>query len=231
VSPASLLLLVDPEAPSSAHLYKHLQALGHHLRRCCDQESFSDVVHRHSIDLALLVDELGTFPLNDLCLALRAVHPFVPILVLFRFDSYGDRVKLLRAGADDVLSAPYALEELLARVEALLRRSAFNLHASDSDPAVLRHRDLSVHTDQRTVQRGGKPIKLTVKEYDLLLHLLKHHGVVQPRLDILKAVWGHTWVGNDNLLDVYIRYLRKKIERPDLDPLIHTVRGVGFMLD
>jgi two-component system response regulator MprA len=179
----------------------------------------------------LLVDELGTFPLNDLCLALRAVHPFVPILVLFRSDSYGDRVKLLRAGADDVLSAPYALEELLARVEALLRRSAFNLHASDSDSAVLRHRDLSVHTDQRTVQRGGKPIKLTVKEYDLLLHLLKHHGVVQPRLDILKAVWGHTWVGNDNLLDVYIRYLRKKIERPDLDPLIHTVRGVGFMLD
>lgn len=229
--PAFLLLLADPVAPSCDLLQKHLQALGHHLHLCSDQESLLDAIRRHSIDLALLVDELGSIPVKDLCVTLRASQPLVPILVLLRSDSYSERVQLLRSGADDALSRPYALEELLARVEALLRRSGLNLHSDESDPALLRHRDLSVHTDQRTVQRAGKRIKLTVKEYDLLLHLLKHHGVVQHRLDILKAVWGHTWVGNDNLLDVYIRYLRKKLERPELDPLIHTVRGVGFMLE
>ena len=81
------------------------------------------------------------------------------------------------------------------------------------------------------MSRAATPVKLTVKEYDLLLHLLQHREHVLSRQDILLAVWGDNWVGDDNLLDVYIRYLRKKLERPDLEPLIHTVRGVGFMLN
>ena len=95
---------------------------------------------------------------------------------------------------------------------------------------VLAHRDLNIHPKQRLVRRRGDVIRLTVKEYDLLLYLFSHKEQVLPRQQILHAVWGETWVGDDNLLDVYIRYLRKKIERPDLEPLIHTIRGVGFML-
>ena len=100
-----------------------------------------------------------------------------------------------------------------------------------SDAPLLVHRDLSVNTDQRAVLRADAPVKLTVKEYDLLLYLLRHVGQVMPRQQILHAVWGSTWTGDDNLLDVYIRYLRKKIEKPELEPLIHTARGVGFMLN
>ena len=99
------------------------------------------------------------------------------------------------------------------------------------DGVELHFRDLMVNTDSRQVSRAAIPVKLTVKEYDLLLHLLQHREHVLSRQDILLAVWGDNWVGDDNLLDVYIRYLRKKLERPDLEPLIHTVRGVGFMLN
>nr|WP_277874982.1 winged helix-turn-helix domain-containing protein [Cyanobium sp. FACHB-13342] len=102
--------------------------------------------------------------------------------------------------------------------------------ANDADGAQLIHRDLTINTDERLVSRAGLSLKLTVKEYELLLYLLRHKEQVLSRHQILTAVWGDTWVGDDNLLDVYIRYLRKKIERPELDPLVHTVRGVGFML-
>ena len=138
------------------------------------------------------------------------------------------RVASLQAGADDVLSIPYAFEELIARLHALLRRSAMG--RNDNAGSLLCCGDLVVSTDDRQVSRAGQPIKLTVKEYDLLLCLLRHQQEVLSRQRILHAVWGDTWVGDDNLLDVYIRYLRKKIERPYLEPLIHTVRGVGFVL-
>ena len=98
------------------------------------------------------------------------------------------------------------------------------------DGTELHYRDLTVNTDSRQVSRAANPVKLTVKEYDLLLHLFRHREQVLSRKDILFAVWGDHWVGDDNLLDVYVRYLRKKLERPDLEPIIHTVRGVGFML-
>ena len=230
VSSASLLLLADPGAVSHGVLQKHLQAVGYQLHLCPDRVSLQECVRRQPPDLAVLVDEPGPAALSELCAELRELRPLLPILVLLRSDAYSERVQLLRAGADDVLSQPYALEELLARVEALLRRSGTQLHTDQAQSALLCHGDLCVNTDQRLVQRAGRPVKLTVKEYDLLLHLLQHQGVVQPRLDILTAVWGATWVGDDNLLDVYIRYLRKKIERPELEPLIHTVRGVGFIL-
>lgn len=230
--PASLLLLGDPAAASHNLLCKHLRAVGHQLYSCPDHSSLLDALRRHPIDLVVMTDEPGLAALCDLCTELGTLRPLLQTLVLLRSDAYSDRVQLLRAGADDVLSQPYALEELLARVEALLRRRpGLDLHVDEFHPTLLRHRDLSINTDQRSVLRAGVPVRLTVKEYDLLLYLLQHQGVVLPRLEILKAVWGPTWVGDDNLLDVYIRYLRKKIERPELEPLVHTVRGVGFMLD
>jgi two-component system response regulator MprA len=151
------------------------------------------------------------------------------LVLLLSFDHYSSRVAALEAGADDELSRPFAIEELIARLRALLRRSRMGLNHVDG--VELHYRDLTVNTDSRLVSRASTLVKLTVKEYDLLLHLLRHREQVLLRQDILLAVWGDNWVGDDNLLDVYIRYLRKKLERPDLEPLIHTVRGVGFMLN
>jgi DNA-binding response OmpR family regulator len=161
----------------------------------------------------------------------RLHSPATALFVLLDSGDYHDRVTLLNAGADDVLSSPYVSDEFIARVQALLRRIDPEAASMASEPDQLSCRDLTINLKTRSVSRAGGPIRLTVKEYDLLLHLAKHQGVVLPRLDILKAVWGQTWVGDDNLLDVYIRYLRKKIDRPDSPPLIRTVRGVGFLIE
>ncbi|MFM9102391.1 MAG: DNA-binding response regulator, partial [Cyanobium sp.] len=127
---------------------------------------------------------------------------------------------------------PFSIEELLARLRALQRRSsnAGSPEATGGSNEVLSLADLTVNTASREVSRGGEDIRLSVKEYDLLLTLLKSSERVIERQDLLTRVWGETFCGDSNLLDVYIRYLRKKIERPDLEPLIHTVRGVGFVL-
>ena len=166
----------------------------------------------------------------DLCRGLRRQWPSCSILLVIGDDDYRLRASALDAGADDVLSYPFHLEEFLARARALLRRSTVAILELQGLVRRLSCRDLSIDVDQRAVVRDGQSIRLTVKEFDLLHYLLCHKEQVLSRQQILHAVWGDTWVGDDNLLDVYIRYLRKKIERPDLEPLIHTVRGVGFML-
>ena len=154
--------------------------------------------------------------------------PDLPVLVLMDVSDYLRRVALLKAGCDDVLSTPYATEELLARLTSLLRR--YRVWRRIDGCSVLSYSDLVVDTNTREVSRAGRLIKLSVKEYDLLLCLLRNQQQVIARQRLLHLVWGDSWVGDDNLLDVYIRYLRKKVESPGLDPLIHTVRGVGFVL-
>jgi two-component system response regulator MprA len=172
--------------------------------------------------LAVVLGSAGDRALPEFCRQLRAAHVELPVLALLADGAVLLRVAALEAGADVALSLPVAADELAAYLRALLRRSI--------SPLRLSHRDLSLDPTSREVQRAGQSIRLTVKEFDLLAYLLQHRQQVLPRQQILKAVWGETWVGDDNLLDVYIRYLRKKIERPDLEPLIHTVRGVGFQL-
>ena len=221
------LLLLDPDPRSADLLSKHLQAQGFLPRACSTVSEAHAHISSAAPQLALISDGLDSSAL-EFVRQLRAGANAIPLLLLLSLDHYSARVAALLAGADDVLSRPFAIEELTARLHALLRRSCMGAHHTDG--AELDHRDLSVNTDSRQVSRAGRPIKLTVKEYDLLLHLLQHRGQVLPRQEILLAVWGDSWVGDDNLLDVYIRYLRKKLERPDLEPLIHTVRGVGFML-
>ena len=134
----------------------------------------------------------------------------------------------LKAGSDDVLSFPFALEELDARIEALIRR--VGMETDHREGALCKHADLELNTETREVNRAGIIKKLTVKEYDLMIYFLQHPGQVLARKAILHAVWGQSWTGDDNLLEVYIRYLRKKIERPGHDKLLQTVRGVGYLL-
>jgi two-component system response regulator MprA len=229
VPPTARLLLVDPDTRSSDLLTKHLQVHGFVISAVASTDAAQQQLPAASPQMLLISDALPDSAALVFTRQLRAAANAIPLVLLLSFDHYSSRVAALEAGADDVLSRPFAIEELIARLRALLRRSRMGLNHVDG--VELHYRDLTVNTDSRLVSRASTPVKLTVKEYDLLLHLLQHREHVLLRQDILLAVWGDNWVGDDNLLDVYIRYLRKKLERPDLEPLIHTVRGVGFMLN
>jgi two-component system response regulator MprA len=148
----------------------------------------------------------------------------VPILMLTARDEVADRVAGLDAGADDYLVKPFALEELLARIRALLRRR-------DADrPEVLRFADLALDTASRQAQRGERVIDLTTKEYDLLELFMRHPRQVLTRDQIMEGVWGLDYDGESNVIEVYVGYLRQKLEAGGQPRLIHTIRHAGYIL-
>ncbi len=159
--------------------------------------------------------------------ALRAAGNDVPILVLTARDAVGDRVEGLDAGADDYLTKPFALEELLARLRALLRRVVPD---RDSDGEVLTFADLTMDVSSRDVARGGRPIELTRTEFTLLEMFLRRPRRVLDRSFILEEVWGYDFPTSANSLEVYVGYLRRKTEAEGESRLIQTVRGVGYVL-
>ncbi len=159
--------------------------------------------------------------------ALRAAGNDVPILVLTARDAVGDRVEGLDAGADDYLTKPFALEELLARLRALLRRIVPD---EDGDGEVLTFADLTMDVSSRDVSRGGRPIELTRTEFTLLEMFLRRPRRVLDRSFILEEVWGFDFPTSANSLEVYVGYLRRKTEAEGEPRLIQTVRGVGYVL-
>jgi len=159
----------------------------------------------------------------EVCKRLRAASD-VPILMLTAKDSIPDRVVGLDAGADDYLVKPFAFDELLARVRALLRR------AGPPQAEVLHFADLEMDTGTRQARRGGKGIELTAKEYMLLELFMRNPRNVLTRDVIYDRVWGYDFGGESNIIEVYVRYLRRKLEADGLRRLIHTVRGVGYVL-
>jgi len=155
---------------------------------------------------------------------LRGRGSRVPICILSARDEVADRVAGLRAGADDYLVKPFALEELTARLHALLRRTP------SDDSAPIRVGDLSVDPARRLVQRGTREIELTNREFELLEALARHPGMVLSRTQLLEQVWGYTFEVDSNVVDVFVSYLRRKLEAGGESRLLHTVRGVGFVV-
>ena len=164
----------------------------------------------------------------DATRALRAAGNDVPILVLTARDAVGDRVEGLDAGADDYLTKPFALQELLARLRALLRR--VTPHEDGDEEEVLTFSDLSMNVATREVTRGDRGIELTRTEFTLLEMFLRRPRRVLERSFILEEVWGYDFPTTANSLEVYVGYLRRKTEAGDEPRLIHTVRGVGYVL-
>jgi two-component system response regulator MprA len=162
--------------------------------------------------------------------ALRAAGNDLPILVLTARDSVGDRVEGLDAGADDYLTKPFALEELLARLRALLRRAHHSEDDTDLDAELLTYSDLSLNPVTREVRRGSRQIDLTRTEFTLLEMFLRRPRRVLDRSFILEEVWGYDFPTTANSLEVYVGYLRRKTELEGEPRLIHTVRGVGYVL-
>lgn len=163
----------------------------------------------------------------EICRQLRLRGVTTPIFMLTAMDTLDDKVGGLRIGADDYLTKPFAFDELIVRIEALLRRSK----GYKEEETVLKVDDLSLNREAREVRRGKRRIELTAKEYALLEYLMCAQGKVISRTKILDNVWGHNNDPLTNVVDVYIRNLRRKIDDGELKPLIKTVRGFGYKLD
>ena len=161
----------------------------------------------------------------EVCRRIRQ-HDDVPIIMLTAKDDVSDKVMGLDMGADDYMTKPFAIEELLARIRVALKR-----HSSEREGGarVLEEGPLRLDRDSREISWNGQNIPLTKKEFDLLEYLMLNRGVAVSRSELLDKVWGYSYVGDTNVVDVYIRYLRCKLDDPFHVKLIHTVRGVGYL--
>ncbi|WP_458026099.1 response regulator [Pseudalkalibacillus sp. Hm43] len=187
-----------------------------------------EVFQKQKFDLIILDWMLPHLSGLEVCRRIRKTSQ-VPIILLTAKEDIGDKIAGLDTGADDYLTKPFEIEELLARIRAILRRNAFHRN-QDKDEELLSIEDLTVDLKKRMVKRGGNLIDLTQREFDLLVHLLRHEGEVLNREQILTAAWGYDFIGETNVVDVYIRYLRNKLDRDYERTLIHTVRGIGYVI-
>ncbi|MHB8664011.1 MAG: response regulator transcription factor [Acidimicrobiales bacterium] len=220
------ILVVDDEPSVRQALHRALTFEGYEVRTASDGQGALDALLTDPADAVLLDVAMPGVDGLEVCRRMRAAGDRTPILMLTARHATADRVAGLDAGADDYLVKPFALEELLARLRALLRRAT---PAGDEDDA-LRVADLSLEPSTRVVRRGERLIELTRTEFNLLELLLRNHGQVLTRELIFDRVWGYDFGANSNSLEVYVGYLRRKTEAEGEPRLIHTVRGVGYVL-
>lgn len=181
-------------------------------------------------DLVLLDLMLPGLNGLDVLRRIRATEADTPVILLTAKSDVEDKVAGLDLGANDYVTKPFEIDELLARIRSALRFSKPVASVETKDEHLLEFGGLSLHEQTRDVTRNGRSIELTPREYDLLLHLLKHPNQVLSREQLLDAVWGFDYYGDTNVVDVYIRYVRKKIEQGEKSTLIQTIRGVGYVL-
>lgn len=220
------LLIVEDEPKLAAFIQRGLIEQSFVVDVAGDGREGEEMARRTSYDLVILDLMLPRRSGLEVCQALRATYPQLPILILTALDGSADTVKGLNAGADDYLTKPFEFAVLLARVRALLRRS----HASRERNGLLQCADLVLDTVSKSVRRGDVSITLTAREFALLEYLLTHRGRVVSRVDILEHVWDTSFDPGTNVVDVYINFLRKKVDKPFATKLIHTVTGMGYVL-
>ncbi|HYY12298.1 MAG TPA: response regulator transcription factor [Kineosporiaceae bacterium] len=220
------VLVVEDDPAVRGSLERSLRFEGYEVLTAADGEAALAAVAAAAPDAVLL--DLGLPRLGgvEVCRRLRAAGDTTPVLMLTARDATSDRVAGLDVGADDYLPKPFALEELLARLRALLRRTA----TARAQGSVLVVGDLRLDTGTREVTRAGREIVLTKTEHDLLELLLRHPRQVLPRERILREVWGYDFDPGSNTLEVYVGYLRRKTEEGGEPRMLHTVRGVGYVL-
>jgi DNA-binding response OmpR family regulator len=218
------ILLVEDEVPLARFIELELSAEGYQISVAHDGITGLTLARESKPDLAILDWMLPGLSGLELCRRLRATGNKIPVILLTAKDEVGDRVAGLDAGADDYVVKPFSIEELLARIRAHLRRT------NEPNSDLLQFEDLSLNRSTREVFRGQRLIELTAKEFDLLEYLLNHPRQVLTRDQILEKVWGYDFMGDSNIIEVYVRYLRLKLEDNSEKRLIHTIRGVGYTL-
>lgn len=225
------ILVVDDEQAVCDSLRRSLSFNGYNVVLAEDGIQALEMIDKEQPALVILDVMMPRMDGLEVCRHLRSEGDDRPILILTARDNVSDRVGGLDAGADDYLAKPFALEELLARVRSLVRRSAVESNQSSNiKQALLSCGDLTLDPESRDVYRNGRAISLTRTEFALLQLLLKNQRKVLTRAQILEEVWGCDFPTSGNALEVYIGYLRRKTELEGEDRLIHTVRGVGYVL-
>lgn len=218
------ILVIEDDASLNRLIAKHLREAGYAVDCCFDGEEDLSYMEALAYDCIILDWMLPGKDGLSLLRAYRGRGALSPVLMLTAKDSITDRVTGLDTGADDYLTKPFAFDELLARVRSMLRRQG------EAKQTLLTLSDLSMDTTTHTVTRAGKQISLTSQEYGLLEYLLRNQGMVQTRSQISDHVWNYDFAYDFNIVDVYVRYLRNKVDRGFGASLIHTIRGFGYVM-
>ncbi|HKT17314.1 MAG TPA: response regulator transcription factor [Stellaceae bacterium] len=216
------ILLIEDDKEAAAYLVKGLSESGHRVDLAEHGRTGLEIARRDSFD-AMIIDRMlpGLDGLSIIA-ALRAAKNQTPVLVLSALGDVDERVKGLKAGCDDYLGKPFAFSELLARLEALTRRTSAETR--------LQVGDLEIDLLSRSVTRADQPIDLLPREFRLLEYLMRHAGHIVTRTMLLEKVWDHHFDPQTNVIDVHVSRLRQKIDKGFASPLLHTVRGAGYTL-
>ena len=224
----SRLLVVDDDPELLRILMEELSEAEYICTGCDNGQDALLRLRQEEFDLVVLDWTMPDFTGIDISKRLRSTGNYTPILMLTARDDTDERVLALDTGIDDYLTKPFEIKELQARIRSNLRRVNYEKSASNELQSI-EIDNLKIDIISHHVSRGDRSINLSNKEYELLKHLVKNINQIQKRETIIESVWGENFVGDPNVLDVYIGYLRKKVEWSGEPQLIHTVRGVGFM--
>lgn len=219
------ILVIEDDPRIVRFLERGLAASGHPVQSVFDGQEGVLAALDDSVELVILDLSLPGLDGQDVLARIRADRPKLPVIVLTARDGLDSKVKALEGGADDYILKPFAFEELRARILALTRR------ADQQQASQLRLGDLRVDLLARRAWRGDRPIGLSSREFSLIVYLMRHPGQVLSREQILSAVWAYDFDPTSNVVDVYIRYLRRKIDKPAAPSLIETVRGAGYRFE
>ncbi len=219
------ILLIEDEVKIARFLRLELEYEGYKVTHCVDGREGLEFYKHHGADLILLDIMMPRLNGIEVCRRIRGFSD-VPIIMLTAKDDTLDKVIGLDTGANDYVTKPFAIEELLARIRANIKKGVL----MQSEKKRISVGDLAMDIDKHLVFYGEEAIELTKKEFDLLAFLLKNKNIVVSRDKILEAVWGYDFVGDTNVVDVYIRYLRSKIDDKYQSKFIYTIRGVGYTI-
>ncbi len=219
------ILIVEDEAKIARFLQLELEYEGYKVTHCLDGREGLEFFKHHGADLILLDIMMPRLNGIEVCRRIRDFSD-VPIIILTAKDDTLDKVMGLDTGADDYVTKPFVIEELLARIRANLKKNK----GAQVDSNILTAGSLKLDIDKHSVSYDDKVIELTKKEFDLLAFLLTNKNIVVSRDKVLEQVWGYDFIGDTNVVDVYIRYLRAKIDDQYQVKFIHTIRGVGYTI-
>ena len=219
------ILIVEDEKQMADFITLELKHEGYDVDICYDGEQGYEMAIKNNYDIILLDIMLPKINGMEVCRRLR-MKKETPIIMLTAKGDITDKVNGLDIGADDYLTKPFEIEELLARMRVILRRKS----QDEKHSKIIQVADLKLDLEKKQASRNGKNIELTKKEYELLEYLMKNNGIVISREKIIEAVWNYDFVGDTKIVDVFIRYLRSKIDDDYDKKLINTVRGFGYVL-
>jgi two-component system, OmpR family, response regulator len=224
-----VILVVEDEEKIARLLELELEYEGYSVTKAADGIRALEAYRTQKWDLILLDVMLPGLSGIELLRRIRMNDAQTPVLLLTAKDSVEDKVSGLDLGANDYITKPFRIEEVLARIRVALRNKGSRQPVED-EKEWLAFADLKLNEKTREVLRGGTSIELTPREFDLLAYLMRNKRQVLNRDQILEAVWGYDFIGDTNVVDVYIRYIRKKVDFSTKSPLIHTVRGIGYVM-